>query len=275
MEAFGSHWPKAERPGGATSGDTNPWDASAFIERTIYAIANSPSPEATEALQSLTKGPAPSYADTARHALTLQRKARRDNEYVAPTVDQLQAVMANALPETIDDMRAYFADRIEAVQERMQGSNTDMWEAYWADARPKGENFCRNRLVEHISGQLPPSIRFEPEMHMPAQKRADIAAIRNLIGLPVEIKGQWHHDVWNAPVDQLDAKYTRDWHAEGRGVYIVMWFGNVPRKQLPKHPEGLDRPNTPQALRQMLIDRIPEARRSQIDVFVINVTKPA
>ncbi len=43
------------------------------------------------------------------------------------------------VPETIDDMRAYFADRIEAVQDRMQGSNTDMWEAYWADARPKGE----------------------------------------------------------------------------------------------------------------------------------------
>ncbi len=112
-------------------------------------------------------------------------------------------------------------------------------------------------------------------MHMPAQKRADIAAIRNSIGLPVEIKGQWHPNVWSAPVDQLDAKYTRDWHAEGRGVYIVMWFGNVPRTQLPKHPEGLDRPNTPQALRQMLIDRVPEARRSQIDVFVIDVTRPA
>ena len=127
-----------------------------------------------------------------------------------PTINQLQAVMADALPETIDDMRAYVADRIEAIQVRMKGSNTDMWEAYWAGDKPKAENFCRNRLVEHISGLLPSSIRFEPEMHMPGQKRADIAAIRNSIGLPVEIKGQWHKDVWDAPVDQLDAKYTRD-----------------------------------------------------------------
>ena len=275
VEAFGPHWPKVDRPKGVTTGVCNPWDASEFIEHTIYAIASRPSAEATEALQSLIANHAPSYANTARHALTLQRKARRDFEYAAPTVAQLQAVMGDALPETIDDMRAYFADRIETVQERMRGSNTDMWEAYWANDRPKGENFCRNRLIEHISGQLPQSIRFQPEMHMPGQTRADIAAIRNSIGLPVEIKGQWHADVWNAANDQLDANYTRDWHAEGRGVYIVLWFGNVPGKLLPRHPEGLDLPNTPQVLRQMLIDRIPKARRSQIDVFVIDVTAHA
>lgn len=273
VEAFGSHWPKVERPGGVTSGDTNPWDATEYIERAIYAVASSPLSTATEVLQGLIKGPAPTYADTVRHALTLQRKVRRDNEYVAPTLDQLQSVMADALPETIDDMRAYFADRIEMLRQRMQGSNTDMWETYWAATQPRGENFCRNRLIEQISGQLPPSIRFEPEMHMPEQKRADIAAIRNSIGLPVEIKGQWHPDVWNAPVDQLDAKYTRDWHAEGRGVYIVMWFGDVPGKDLPKHPDGADLPNTPEALLPMLENRIPEARRSQIDVYVIDVTR--
>ena len=122
---------------------------------------------------------------------------------------------------------------------------------------------CRNRLIEHISGQLPPSIRFEPEVHMPDQTRADIAAIRNTIGLPVEIKGQWHPEVWSAASDQLDAKYARDWRAQGRGVYIVLWFGDVPEKQIPVHPEGLERPGTPEALRQMLID-----------VLVIDISRP-
>ena len=76
-------------------------------------------------------------------------------------------------------------------------------------------------------------------------------------------------------MDQLDAKYTRAWHAQGRGVYIVIWFGYVPGKQLPAHPDGFHQPTTPEMLRQMLIDRIPEARRSQIDVYVIDVSKPA
>jgi hypothetical protein len=53
-----------------------------------------------------------------------------------------------------------------------------------------------------------------------------------------------------------------------------MWFGDVSGKQLPPHPDGKDRPATPAALRQMLIERIPEERRSMIDVYVIDVSAP-
>lgn len=208
--------------------------------------------------------------------LHLQRRVRRDREYSPPTVGELRSAVTDGLPESIDQMRTFFADRIEELQKRIRGSNTDMWEAYWVDDRPRTEPFCRNRMIEHISGQLPPSIRFEPERHMPRQRRADIAAIRDTVGLPVEIKGQWHRDVWNAACDQLDANYARDWQAEGRGAYIVLWFGDVVRKdkRLRRHPDGLERPETPEALRQMLVDRLPEERRFQIDVFVLDVTRP-
>lgn len=87
-------------------------------------------------------------------------------------------------------MRAYFADRLEALQERVRGGSTDMWQAFWRTTKPQNESVCRNRLVDYISGQLLPSIRFEPEMHIQGQQRADIAAIVNTTGLPVEIKGQ-------------------------------------------------------------------------------------
>ena len=101
------------------------------------------------------------------------------------------------------------------------------------------------------------------------------AASRDAIGLPVEIKGQWHRDVWNAASDQLDANYARDWHAQGRGVYVVLWFGDVPGKQLPGHPDARERPLTPETLREMLNDRLPEARRFWIDIFVMDVSTPA
>jgi hypothetical protein len=273
IDGFGDSWPKTDRPQGPGHGDSNPWDASAFIERMAYSIASEPDAEATETLKRLIAEAAPTYEDPLRHALALQRKVRLDHDYTAPSVARLRAVMANALPESIDDMRAFFGDRISVVQARMHGSNTDMWEAYWDGAKPRGENFCRNRLVEYISGQLPEAVRFEPEMHMPAQKRADIAAIHGKIGLPVEIKGQWHLEVWTAPVDQLAAKYGRDWHAEGRGAYIVLWFGRVPGKALPAHPDGLPPPESPGQLQAMLVDRLPEPLRSLIDVYVIDVSR--
>lgn len=274
VEGFGACWPNVQRPTSVTMGDRNPWDASEFIRQTIYEIASLPSPGATEALQGLIERHAQSYLDIAKHALALQQRRRRDHEYSPPTIGELRAVVGNALPESVDDMRAWFQDRIETLQERIRASDTNMWEAYWDGDRPRGEEFCRDRMIEHVSMALPQSIRFGPESRMPQRKRADIALTRNAVKLPVEIKGQWHDDVWNAASDQLDAKYAIDWQAGGRGAYIVLWFGDAPDKQLHPHPEGLDRPRSPEALRRMLIDRLPDTRRAWIDIFVVDVSRP-
>ena len=271
VNVLGVPWPDTQRPTGVTSGDTNPWDASHFIRNVIFSIAANPAPEATDVLEALTAGPAQTYRNVARRALAQQRQVRLDFEYAPPTVAHLQSVMTQGLPESVDDMRVYFLDRLDTLQVRIRGSSTDMWQTYWADGKPRHENFCRDRTIDLISGSLPESIRFEPEMHMPGQTRADIAAIRDSIGLPVEIKGQWHKDVWNAATDQLDAKYSRDWRAQGRDTYIVLWFGNVSGKQLRPHPDGLDPPDTPESLQRMLEDRLPEEKRSLIDVFVMDV----
>ncbi len=96
VEAFGARWPKmVERHGSdrAGRGWNDPRDASAFIERTIHAIANRPEPEAGDALQSLIANHAPTYADTARLALAFQRRVRRDSEHEIPTVDGIRALM--------------------------------------------------------------------------------------------------------------------------------------------------------------------------------------
>ena len=275
VEVFGTAWEDEDRPTGVTRGDCNSWDASEFIRQTIDAIAAMRSLEATEALQVLIDRHAPSYIPTIKHALALQLRARRDAEYAASRFDELRAVMANAPPESIDDMRAWFGERLEELQGRIRASDTDMWAAYWTeDARPREENFCRDRLIDHISLHLPPSIRLGRETSMPLGTWADIALTRNTIKLPVEIKGQWHRDVWNAASGQLDAKYTVDWRAEGRGVYIVLWFGDAPVKQLQGHPEGLGSPESPEELRSMLIDRLTKAQRGRIDIFVIDVSRP-
>lgn len=274
VDVLGLLWPDKPRPTGTTVGETNPWDASQFIRNVISSIAGNPTSEATDALQKLVHGPATSYRHIARRALAQQRQVRLDFEYVPPTVAHVLSVMAQGLPESVDDMRAYLFDRLDTLQVRVHASNTDVWEAYWANGKPRNENYCRNRMIDQISGALPESIRFVPEPLMPGQTRSDIAAVRDSIGLPVEIKGQWHKDVWDAATDQLDAKYARDWHAQGRGVYIVLWFGYAPEKQLRTHPDGLPPPDTPEALCRMLEERLPEEKRSLIRIYVMDVSKP-
>ena len=275
VDAFGGSWPASPKPVGGTGRDgRDAQDAAQFIENAISEISRRPSPEATEALRRLRSAGPQSYVDVAEQSFRRRLSARRESEYAAPTVEELRAAMTEALPESIDDLRAWFADRIDTLQDRIRGSNTDMWEVYWRESdEPQNENYCRDRIIDQISGQLPDSIRVEPEAHMPGGNRADIVLTRNAIKLPVEIKGQWNRDVWDAAVDQLDAKYTVDRQAEGRGVYIVLWFGDVPERRLPAHPDGLEQPQTPEALRRMLEDRLPDARRSLIDIFVIDVSR--
>ena len=214
--------------------------------------------------------------------LALQRKARRDDEYVAPSVRDLESAMHDGIPDSIDAMRAYLLDQLESLQKRIRASNTNTWQAFWVDDNPRDdnyrnprpENFCRDRLVEYLGGLMLPAIQIEPEARMPEDKRTDFVLSRDEFRLPIEIKGQWQPKVWDAASKQLDALYAWEWRAAGRGVYIVFWFGAVPNKNLPGHPEGFARPDRPEELRRMLTERIPELRRSQLDVFVMDVSPP-
>ena len=60
---------------------------------------------------------------------------------------------------------------------------------------------------------------------MPNTKRADLAFAAGAMQLPMEVKGQWHMQVWDAATDQLDFKYLIDWRSDQRGIYCVLWFG--------------------------------------------------
>ena len=96
VEVFGTRWARmVQWPGsGRTGGGWNdPGDASAFIERTIHAIASRPEPEAEDVLKNLIDNYAPSYADTAKEALAFQRMTRRDHEHKVPTVAELRELI--------------------------------------------------------------------------------------------------------------------------------------------------------------------------------------
>jgi hypothetical protein len=93
---------------------------------------------------------------------------------------------------------------------------------------------------------------------------------------PIEIKGQWHADLWHAADTQLDRLYATDYAAARRGIYLVLWFGQkVPGSKKPKaRGRGRKRPASPDELRLGLIAASHAAQDGRIAVVVIDLERP-
>lgn len=273
VREIGAIHPPSSHPSGAWWGDENSWDASDFVNGAIKTLGANASGEASEALERLaTDVPASPYRDQIRHARATQAKLRRDTDFKVPNFAQTVAMLDNRLPETIDDLKAVVLDAMADAQVYLRTGDTMAWNAFWDDGKPLNENSSRDRFLDVLRWNLPKAINAIPETLMPDRKRADIAVLLQQLGLPVEAKGQWHPKVWDAPSDQLISLYSKDYRANGRGIYLVFWFGPAPGKALTTPPGGSAVPTTPKELQEMLYDRLKPEDRERVAVVVIDVS---
>lgn len=273
---FREPWPYATL-GGSGWGDTNDYDATNFLNSLINRIANDTSIEASEAMARLVSGPNDSYANSIRHMMVEQRQKRAEESFSALTPGDLGALLSDKPPGNIEDLKAMVLEEMDVARRKLIGDDLDSVVGFWSDCGiPRDENRCRDRLAEMISPELARyDIERITEADMPQTKRADLAFARGSMQLPIEVKGQWHRDVWDAATGQLDDKYLIDWRSEQRGIYCVLWFGDMParsNRRLKVHPDGLPAPAGAEEMRQMITARIPEARRALIDVVVFDLT---
>lgn len=275
VEKFAQEWPMVGHPAGGWSGSQNPWDASEFIRYAINAIGNDRTAEGTEALERLGKIlNTTGYRDHIRHIAHEQRRNRRDSEYAIRTIDAVKSILSNLPPQNVTDLKIVILDHIVDIQKYIRDADTNGCEVFWDAGQPKIENTCRDRLIDLLRPRLGGGIELFPELPMPDMTRVDIYASILGQGLPIEIKGQWHPEVWDASRTQLDERYCRDWRTDGRGIYLVLWFGNVSGKNLPARPNGGAIPSSPNELREQLVQSLSEGERGRIEVVVFDVSKP-
>ena len=70
---------------------------------------------------------------------------------------------------------------------------------------------------------------------------------------------------------QLINHYAQDPAAEGRGIYLVLWFGPGNATRVKPHPERLPVPN-PEALARLLNASLRPDEQNRIQVFVLDVS---
>ena len=205
-----------------------------------------------------------------------QRVVHRDATYRHPSIEEVQRTLSRGAPANAADLAALLQDRMGDISADLRGDNSNLWRQFWSDDRSrwpteaKHEDSCRDALLGALKRRLPLEVDAAPEGRYASDNRADIRASCAGFNVPVEIKKNSHPDLWSAMHRQLIGKYTTDPATSGYGVYLVLWCG-ADKTRTP--PDG-ERPATPEALRQRLVQDLAPAETRKISVIVMDVTKP-
>ena len=137
--------------------------------------------------------------------------------------------------------------------------------------KPHGENYCRDRLTDLLKPYVEPyQFRLDTEKDMPNDKRADLTCSKDKIQLPIEVKGQWHPNLWTAMNDQLGDLYLKEYQSQGQGIYLIFYFGENSTKK-PKR-DSKYKPQNALELQECLTACIKEQYKEGIDVFVMDLS---
>jgi hypothetical protein len=275
------HFPTREGyPSNGWSGDRNPWDGTEFVLILINRLSADPSQAATDCLVALdTNERLVAYGDNIKHALANQLRRRRDAEFRQPSWYQAISTLSNREPANVSDLHALLVGTLKDLTVQFRGANNDVYKRFWNEdqygrpTHPKPEESCRDVLLDFLRTRLTPlRITAEPEGHMVRDKRADISVQYPAQKVPIELKRDYHGDVWHAAGTQLDRLYSLDPDASGFGIYGVFWFGKRRPVSIPTHPNGAPSPQSSQEMESMLSDLISPEQRSRLAVIVLDVS---
>ena len=268
-------WPMVEHPSGPSGGDTNPWDASNYLLHLIRRLGNDPSEDAIAALIRLKSAPGDGYTDAVKIVIAEQARIRVEAAYVPPTLEAINAVARDLIPVSTSDLQTLVLEELGIVQAKIKSDDAESWRGFYDDNDvPFAEERCRDHLLGLLR-QGTKGITFDPEAHVAADKEVDIACSAGSLRMPIEVKGQWHSELWSGADKQLDRLYTRDWRAEDRGIYLVLWFGDQQssNKRLRGPARGTESPQTTDKLREMLITGSKSVREGRVVIFVLDLVR--
>lgn len=283
IRLIGKRFPDTEHPTRIWSGEQHPWDAAEFVKNRINQLSTQIDNESIRTLNHLINEPQlDSYRDHLKHAAANQAALRRKQQFVQSDWQQTIATLSNGKPAHIADLHALTIEHLKDIGAMIHTDNSDIFKSFWNEdsygkiTDPKPEESCRDRLIDLLKPKFVPlEINVEPEGHMVIDKRADIVLLNSAKQkLPIEVKRDYHTDLWTACENQLDRLYTLDPQAQDYGIYLVFWFGDKRSRSMPKPPHPLKKPNTAQELEDALRSLINADDQYRLAVIVIDVTRP-
>ncbi|PTW61687.1 hypothetical protein C8N35_102402 [Breoghania corrubedonensis] len=272
IESYADSFPHVDLPG-AGWGENAPYESARFVDSCITSLGNIQTPEAQSALERLVAGVELSnHIDHARHVLAEHTRTMAEADWATHTFEDVRHVLLGGSPQNIEDLQGLVMDQLEAMQDRVRNGSFNAVRPFWNEDRPHLENDCRDLIATQLEpylGKL--GVRVHTEGTMPSDTRCDLLCTIGEMDLPIEIKGQWNPEIWTAASEQLEGNYSRHYRASGRGIYLVLWFGNVAGS----NPPGIrarGRLASATAVLEALPERSPKPISERTKLFVLDVS---
>lgn len=273
-----SHFKNVEHPR-SSMGDRNDWDGSEFVRKLMNKLSSIPTSTASTALSKLiSNSNLSTYEASLKQGLANQLKLYREANFLKPTWEQTLSTLFNLKPSNLSDLHALLIDSIKTISSELISSNCDLYKQFWNEdsygkiTEPKSEESCRDVILELIRSRLRPlNIVCEPESHMINDKRVDIACYVDELKLPIEIKRDYHEDLWTSADSQLNKLYMKNEKLSGFGIYLVFWFGEKRKRKIKLSPEGV-RPDSPDELQRLLTETLTKELGRKIEICLVDVS---
>lgn len=256
---------------------TSDMDIADMISNYIQELSRIDNTFATEGFEELIRLPElDEWRNKLKGALYENRKRVRDKYFIQPGIESVVKTLSNTKPSNAADLMALVLDHLEMLAINIRDKETNDYRQYWntdqynRPEKPKVEEACRDTLLSDLKIQLEKfNIHLEKEGYFVDDKRSDIKVSYidgNKIVTPIEIKRDFHPDVWKSLWTQLIKQYTRDLDTQGYGIYVIFWFGTGATHP---PPEG-KKPSSADEMKQALLGMMTDEEKRLIGLCVID-----
>lgn len=275
LNAFIDKWPKVPLPSHYGTESPSEETAYRFLTQVVWLISLDESDEAIHVLDRLIADQR--FADMGNdlksiRASKIRQKALRNFE--PPTPDEIVNRLDRDAVVNVEGLRQLVLQELQDFQKAIDGGEFNPADRFYNGDVRLGEVKATEVIAERLDLTLKAQgITITSEHQMKSENRSDFTAAKFIGGkrrlLVVEVKGQWHKELYTAAGAQLYDRYSTHPDAEQQGIYLAIWFGPLEKVAGLKNTTI----NTAQELKASIQQTLPPELVGLIDVFVLDVSK--
>ncbi len=274
LDAYIDVWSKVELP--STYGTDSPAEERAyrFLSDVIWKIGEDDPDNSLPALDRL-------ISDTRFTSFELDLRSIRATvvrekalqNFSPPSSREIVAMLDTGEIASVEGLRALLLEEFRDYQADLDGSDTTSKDIFYENNKHLGEVPATQRIADRMRLRLEDkSITVTLEHQLKDAKRCDFTCSKAIGGkrklLVIEVKGQWHSELYTAASKQLYDRYAIHPNAEQQGIYLVLWFG-PDKKVAGKKNTKL---KTADDLKFSIENKMPVELRGVIDIFVLDLS---